>query len=310
MSIPDFQSLMLPILKVLAGAGDRRISQIREQVATAQGLSPEDLQEKLPSGRELVFANRVGWALTHMGAARLLERIGRGIYRITHEGESLLSREPLRIDKKLLREYPEYREWRQGRQREKGSIASADVASLDENSSDTPEEAIEKAIGQLNDVLTDEVLKRIRSASPAFLEGVVVDLMVAMGYGGGNPAMGRVTGGPGDGGIDGMIRQDALGLDEIYMQAKRYADDRLVPRDDLQKFVGAIDARGGNKGVFVTTSSFRDNAKKYVKQSQKRIILIDGPELARLMVRHGVGVRVRKRYEIKQIDEDYFDQET
>ncbi len=182
------------------------------------------------------------------------------------------------------------------------------ASSLGENTSYTPEEAVYEAVRQLNDSLEADVLKLVRNAPPAFLEQAIVDLMIEMGYGGGDAAMGRVTGGPDDGGIDGMIRQDVLGLDEIYIQAKKYAEGNAVGRVDLQKFVGAMEAPGRNKGVFVTTSSFKSTAKEYVKQSQKRIILIDGSELAHLMVRHGVGVRTRNRHEIKYVDEDYFEE--
>jgi len=174
---------------------------------------------------------------------------------------------------------------------------------------DTPEETLDNAARFLRESLEGEVLSRVRAAEPDFLEKVVVDLLIAMGYGGGDAAMGRVTGRSGDGGIDGTIREDALGLDEVYLQAKRYGGGNSVSEGDLRNFAGAIDAAGTTKGVFVTTASFTPAAKNYVARSPKRIILIDGAELARLMVQHGIGARMRIRYEIKRIDEDYFDQE-
>ena len=177
----------------------------------------------------------------------------------------------------------------------------------DHESGETPEETLDRAAGELRTVLEAEVLARVRNAEPAFLEGVIVDLLIAMGYGGGDAAMGHVTGRSGDGGIDGTIREDALGLDEVYVQAKKYAHGNTVGEGDLRNFAGAIDAAGTTKGVFVTTAEFTRAAKDYVARSPKRIVLIDGEELARLMVRHGVGVRTRVRHEIKRIDEDYFD---
>ena len=181
--------------------------------------------------------------------------------------------------------------------------------SQDEDISDTPEEALVRADRRLRSALEVDVLQRVRDASPAFLEQAIVDLLIAMGYGDGDAAKGRVTGRSGDGGIDGTIREDALGLDEVYVQAKKYAEGNAVGEGDLRNFAGAIDAAGTTKGVFVTTADFTRTARNYVARSPKRIVLIDGPELARLMVRYGIGVRTRATYEIKRVDEDYFDQE-
>ena len=184
-----------------------------------------------------------------------------------------------------------------------------DNTEQNEELTDTPEEALDRAARQLSSALEADALHRVRGAAPAFLERVVVDLLIAMGYGGGDAAMGRVTGRSGDGGIGGTIREDALGLDEVYVQAKKYAEGNAVGEGDLRNFAGAIDAAGTTKGVFVTTSGFTRAAKDYVARSPKRIVLIDGEELARLMVRHGIGVRTRLHYEVKRIDEDYFDQD-
>ena len=308
MPVPDYQSLMLPVLKAFAGGSPTPVSEVRDRVATSEGLAPEDVREMLPSGRQTILVNRVGWAVTYMERARLLERTKRGVYRLTPEGERLLSRAPSRIDVKVLREYPGYAKWRKQPYQVSPLGKEAGPEQTDELK-ETPEEALERAAEQLRGALEDEVLDRVRSAEPDFLEKAVVDLLIAMGYGGGDSAMGRVTGRSGDGGIDGTIREDALGLDEVYLQAKRYGDGNSVGEGDLRNFAGAIDAAGTTKGVFVTTASFTRAAWDYVKRSPKRIILIDGAELARLMVQHGVGVRTRDRYEIKRIDEDYFDQE-
>ena len=307
MPVPDFQSLMLPALKAFAGGRESPLSIIRDQIATAEGLSDEDVREMLPSGRQGVFVNRVSWAVIYMERAGLLERVRRGVYRLTQEGERLLSRKPSRINLNLLGEYPDFAEWSQ--RANAPSSSKIMMPKQNEVTSDTPEEALERAARQLRSALEADVIHRVRDAAPAFLEQVVVDLLIAMGYGGGDSMMGRVTGRSGDGGIDGTIREDALGLDEVYVQTKKYSEGNSVGESDLRNFAGAIDAAGTTKGVFVTTAGFTRAAKDYVARSPKRIVLIDGSELARLMVRHGIGVRTRALHEIKRIDEDYFDQE-
>ena len=307
MPIPDFQSLMLPVLKALSGGSETPIAEVRARVATGEGLTPEDVRELLPSGKQPVFTNRIAWAVAHMSHAGLVEKVRRGVYRLTVEGERLLVQTPTRIDLKVLSNYSAYAEWRMGK--DTPSEKSDATLTITEDASVTPEEALERAAGELRDELEGEVLERVRKAEPAFLERVVVDLLRAMGYGKGDAAMGQVTGRPGDGGIDGKIREDALGLDEVYLQAKRYAAGNSVGESDLRDFVGAIDAAGTTKGVFVTTSSFRKSARAYMDKSSKRIILIDGKELARLMVEHDIGVRPKMEYKVKRIDEDYFESE-
>lgn len=297
---------MLPTLKAFAEGRALATSEARLRIAAAEGLSDEDVRELLPSGNQSAFTNRVSWAIVHMGRAGLLERVRRGVYRITGEGDRLLSSGPSRIDLGVLREYPAYIEWRA---KTGPTEPSGTVADFKQNgdSFDTPEEAIDRAAEQLNGELEADLLHRVRSGQPAFFEQVVVDLLVAMGYGGGNATKSRVTGRSGDGGIDGTIREDVLGLDEIYVQAKRYAEGNNVRASDLRDFAGAIDLAGTTKGVFVTTAGFTRDAENYVAKSPKRIILIGGEELARLMVRHGIGVRTRHSYEVKRIDEDYFE---
>ena len=239
--------------------------------------------------------------------AGLIERVRRTVYRITLQGEELLSRQPARVDLKLLDEYPAYVEWKNKKHRQ-SSVARRSGSQCDE-SGETTEETLDCTAEELRTILEAEVLVRVRSAAPAFLERAVVDLLIAMGYGGGNAAMGHVTGRSGDGGIDGTIRKDALGLDEVYVQAKKYADGNSVGEGNMRNFAGVVDAAGTTKGVFVTTAGFTRAAKDYVARGPKRIVLIDGEELAHLMVRHGIGVRTRIRHEVKRIDEDYFDQE-
>ena len=298
---------MLPALKAIAGGNEIPLSEVRARIAAAEGLMPEDVREMLPSGRQTVFVSRVGWAMTYLGLAGLVKRVRRGVYRLTADGEMLLADPPSRVDMNYLRKYPAYVAWRAGKS---APSSNSDAASAQpEDAMDTPEEALDHAARQLSSALEAAVLHRVRNAAPTFLEQVVVDLLIAMGYGGGDAAKGCVTGRSGDGGIDGTIREDALGLDEVYIQAKKYADGNTVGEGDLRNFAGAIDAAGTTKGVFVTTSGFTRAAMDYVARSPKRIVLIDGEKLARLMVQHGIGVRTRVRHEIKGIDEDYFDQE-
>ena len=307
MPVPDFQSLMLPVLKALSDGSEVRVAEVCTRVAAAEGLTSDDLLERTRGGHTTKLKDRVSWSITHFLYAGLVERVRRAVYRITSDGKQLLSRDPTRIDLKLLLQYPAYVEWKNRPHRKSPRIERPEQQ--DYESEETPEETLDRAAGELRTLLEAEVLARVRNAEPDFLERAVVDLLIAMGYGGGDAAMGRVTGRSGDGGIDGMIREDALGLDEVYVQAKKYAEGNTVGEGDLRNFAGAIDAAGTTKGVFVTTGGFTRAAKDYVARSPKRIVLIDGEELARLMVLHGVGVRTRVLHEIKRIDEDYFDQE-
>ena len=214
MPIPDSQSLLLPALQALAGGAETPISEIRRRIAEAKGLTPQDVRELLPNSGHPVFANRVSWMMLHLEHAGLVEKVRRGVWRVTAEGKGLLAKAPDRIDRETLRSYPAYIAWRTGE-----SAGSNDAASvLSEDSAGTPEEALHLAVEQLRSALEADVLGRVRKVTPAFFERIIVDLLLAMGYGGGNPTMGRVTGRSGDGGIDGTIKEDALGLDEIYVQ--------------------------------------------------------------------------------------------
>lgn len=311
MPIPDYQSFMLPILHVLSDGAEIPLAQIRNRVAGSENLTDDERSQKLPSGAG-VLANRVSWALLGIERAGLVKRVRRGVYRLTDEGRGLLAQGPERVDDKLLATYPAFAEWKKRAfaDGKKGARQPpADPSPESVGLKETPEEILTRAAKEMRSVLEAELLDRVRDAEPEFLEQVVVDLLLSMGYGGGDTDRGRVTGRSGDGGIDGTIREDALGLDEVYVQAKKYADGNTVGEGDLRNFAGAIDAAGTTKGVFVTTALFTRGARAYVARSPKRIVLIDGGELARLMVQHNIGVRTRDRYEIKRIDEDYFDQE-
>ena len=286
-SIPGTEALMLPVLMALADRAETPLADVRSRVAAALELKTEDLLKTNPGGKAPLFRVRIKHATNQIKRVGLVERVRSAVYRLTEKGAQFLATNPSERDLKIFLESPH----------------------VPTTVEPPPEEALDHAATQLSRELEADVLDRVLQAAPAFLEQVVVDLMIAMGYGDGVAAMGQVTGGSGDGGIDGTIREDALGLDEVYLQAKKYADGNTVGESALRNFAGAIDATGAMKGVFVTTSSFTKAARDYVARSPKRIVLIDGDELARLMVKHDIGVRLKMRYEVKRIDEGYFDLE-
>lgn len=295
---------MLPVL-LAARDGEITAPDLRRRVARDLGLSDTDLAEMLPSGRQTTFANRTAWANIFMQRAGLLEKAGRGVYRITAEGHRLLTERPERIDMRFLERYPAYTEWRQ-RSASGGTIPRSVAAVCPDDAAQTPEEQLDTSFKSLNAALEGDLIDRVRELSPAFFERLIVDLLIAMGYGGGRSEMGQAIGGAGDGGIDGIIKEDALGLDIVYVQAKRYAPHNSVGRGEVQGFAGSLDGVGATKGIFVTTSIFSQGAREYVQRIAKRIVLVDGAELARLMVQYDIGVRTRTVYNLKKVDEDYF----
>lgn len=310
--MPEFsnhRALLLPVLKTLADGSETPLADVRQRVASAEGFTSEQVAEVYASGATKL-ATQVQFALLGLERAGLIQRVRRAVYRLMNEGEQLLAEEPEQIDDRLLHNYPSFVEWKERvnarRQSQPQRHASSSTANVPET---TPEETMDNAYQEMRAILAGEILERIRDAEPAFLERIVVKLLAAMGYGGGDVAMARVTGGSGDGGIDGTIKEDALGLDEVYVQAKRYSHGNRVGASDVRNFAGALDTAGTNKGVFVATSSFTRSARDYVERNPKRIVLIDGEELARLLVQHDVGVRTRANYTIKEIDEEYFDLE-
>ena len=302
MPIPDYQTVMLPLLRLTVDSSDHRLSEAVERLGPEFGLTNIEMDELLPSGTSTVFGSRVGWAKTYLRQAGLLEPAKRGIFRITARGRSLLAEDPKRISVTMLDRYEEFRAFKS---RKKGSIDldSTEAADMGE----TPEEALASAHNKLRKRLENDLLDQIKSASPAFFEGLVVDLLVRMGYGGSRQDAGRAVGRSGDGGIDGIINEDKLGLDLIYIQAKRW--EGVVGRPEIQKFAGALQGQRANKGVFITTSNFTREAQDYADLINTKIILIDGERLSSLLVDHNVGVTPVGVYEIKRIDTDYFDGE-
>lgn len=310
MAIPDYQSLMLPLLQF---AADGREHTKREAVAALGqqlGLTQEELGVLLPSGRQGLFDNRVAWARSYLKHAGLLDAPRRGVFVITDRGRQLLAEGVTRIDNRVLSRYPEFLDFTSGATRKKDEGVVDVVARADERESDlTPDEWIRAGHQQLRETLAAELLQRIGKATPRFFEGLVVDLLVAMGYGGSHEDAARVVGQSGDGGIDGIIKQDRLGLDNIYVQAKRWQPGSTVGRPDVQQFAGALHGRKASKGVFITTSTFSREAVEYARGVQTAIVLIDGKELAELMLDYGIGVSLQETIRLQRVDEDYFVEE-
>ncbi len=303
MPIPDYQTIMLPLLQYVADKKEYIFKDVVAALAQQFQLTDEELSEVLPSGGSLLFANRVGWARTYLKKAGLLDSPKRGTLIITNRGLKVLKSNPERVDNNLLKQFPEFLEF-QNLKREAVGITKVDS----ENENQTPEETIDEAYHNIQQSLAQELLDTVRNMSPAFFERLVVELLVKMGYGGSIKEAGKAIGKTGDEGIDGTIKEDKLGLDIIYIQAKRWNAGNIVGRPELHKFVGALAGQGAKKGIFITTSSFSKDALSYVPRNETKIVLIDGVELAQLMIDHNLGVSVQRSYEIKRLDNDYFEE--
>lgn len=302
MTIPDYQTLMLPVLKLSSDRKEHKFSQAVEELANQFNLTDEERNEFLPSGGQAVFTNRVGWARSYLKQAGLLASPKRGFFSITQKGIELLAKNFVKISISVLEEYPEFIEFRARKKDKNDSLNEDDLRG---ESNLTPEDAMASAYNKLRSALETEILNAIKEASSSFFERLVVDLLVRMGYGGNRQDAGKALGKSGDGGIDGMINEDRLGLDVIYIQAKRW--DGVVGRPEIQKFAGALQGKRAKKGVFITTSSFTKDASHYASNIETKIILIDGNHLSRLIVEHNIGVTIVGQYEVKKIDSDYFD---
>lgn len=302
MPVPDYQSLMLPLLQLLADGRDRSVREIRDALALEFSLGEDDLRETISSGQRM-FDNRLGWARTYLKQAKLLQTPERGRWRITPRGLSVLSERPQRIDAAYLRRYTEFVEFQQRRSSAEGASNGQDGGSQEDDK--TPEETLDETYQALRRNLAEELLERVRECSPSFFEELVVDLLVAMGYGGSRSDAAKAVGGSGDGGVDGIISEDRLGLDVLYVQAKRWQGN--VGRPIVQAFAGSLEGLRARKGILITTSQFTKDAEEYVRMIEKRIILIDGQRLAQLMIDAGVGVSVVSTYSIHRVDMDYFE---
>lgn len=305
MAIPDYQSIMLPLLELASSNPTEELS-LQEAVNTLTekfNLTDEERSALLPSGRQATFLNRVGWAATYMKKAGLLEATRRGFFKISQRGLEVLAQKPPAINARFLKQFPEFVEFQALR-----SVKNGDDKDEDTAEPRTPEESLEIEYQRIRDNLASQLLERIKQSSPSFFERLVVELLVKMGYGGSRSDAGRAVGKSGDGGIDGIIKEDRLGLDVIYIQAKRW-DGNTVGRRDVQQFAGALQGQRANKGIFLTTSKFTNEAHDYVSKIGSKIVLIDGEQLAQLMIDNNVGVSLSTSYEIKRIDSDYFSEE-
>lgn len=303
MPIPDYQTLMLPLLKI---AGDRAVHFMRDAVqdlALQFDLTEDEQKELLPSGKQQIFNNRVGWARTYLKKAFLIDYVQRGRFRITERGQQVLAENPSRIDNTFLCRFPEFVEFTRGAQPVKSERSDPAVSTAE---TDTPDDLM--AIGYLNrrSQIEEDVLERVKSCSPEFFERLVVKLITAMGYGGTLADAGRAIGKSGDGGVDGVIKEDRLGLEQIYIQAKRW-DNTSVGRPEIQKFVGALHGKRSRKGIFLTTSAFTQEAREFASGLDIKVILIDGRELAQFMFDFEVGISTESTYVIKCIDNDFFE---
>ena len=301
MAIPDFQTLMLPILQTLADGKEHPNSEVLDSLAHRFELTDDDRKELLPSGQDFVFRNRIGWARTHMKAAGLIDNPNRGAFVITKSGQDLLARQPTKVTMKVLHTYDAYREFRK---RHKSAVEAGPEVTGNEEQTKTPEELIEEAHEILRESLAGQILDQLKACSASFFEKVVVEVLVKMGYGGSRKDAGQAIGKSGDEGIDGIIKEDRLGLDIIYIQAKKW--DGTISRPEVQKFAGALQGKRAKKGIFITTSDFSKSAHEFVAAIESKIILIDGKQLAKLMMDHNVGVATEAVYELKRLDSDYF----
>ncbi|MCC6326987.1 MAG: restriction endonuclease [Acidobacteria bacterium] len=307
MALPTYQSAMLPLLKF---AGDRQEHSLRDAtraVSEAFKLTEDERNQLLSSGRKSVIDDRVGWARTYLGQAGLLDSTRRGHFRISERGFNFLSTNPTEVNVQLLKQFPEFAAFLARKSKKKSGIDEpVSPEAIPENES-TPEEAFETSFQTIRNSLANEVLEQVKACSPSFFERLVVELLVAMGYGGTLQDAGKAVGKSNDGGIDGIIKEDRLGLDVIYLQAKKW--EATVGSPELRGFAGALMGKQATKGVFITTSNFSNGARDYVKSISSNIILIDGEELADLLIDFNVGVNVVANYEIKRIDSDYFVEE-
>ncbi len=302
MAIPDYQSIMLPLLTMSNDGQEHSHREAINTLADHFQLTEEERRELLPSGKQPIFDNRVGWAKTYLEKSGLLDKTRRAHFRITNEGREVLASNPVQINNAFLKQYASFRDFTSpSKSAEKETSATAAQGDT------TPDEQIAQAHQELNQSLAVEVITSVRNATPQFFEQLVVDLMIAIGYGGSRKEAGQATRSTNDDGVDGIIKEDRLGLDTIYLQAKRWVN--IVTRPEIDKFIGSLTRNRARKGVFITTSDFSDGAREAVNTLDMKVVLIDGQQLAELMIEHNLGVTPKYVYEVKQLDSDYFSEE-
>lgn len=298
--IPSYEDLMLPLLKFAEDEKEHHIHDAVEALSISNNLTDDEKLQTIKSGRQTVIYNRVGWARTYLKKAGLLQDPRRGFFQITKEGVNLLSTNPKRIDDVFLMRYPSFQEFQSRK------VAPKPGFNRESDDERTPEELLESAFDEIETRLSDNLIDIILKSSPVFFERLVIDLLLAMGYGGSQNELAQAVGKSGDEGIDGIIDQDRLGLDRIYIQAKRWDPNQTVSRPEIQKFVGALSGKHAKKGIFITTAKYSNEAKAYVSQLDVKVVLIDGEQLARFMIEYEVGVETQTVYKIKTIHTDYF----
>lgn len=306
MPVPGYQEFMLPLLKLTADGQEHTVSEALEVLAEQMRISPEDRETLLPSGTQTRLYNRVTWASTYLTKSLLLSKAGRGRFRITPRGHEVLKRSPARVDNSFLDQFEEFRAFKTRRaEKAWGSRKNGDAEVAGVEADVTPNERLDAAYKELRETLADDLLEKVRESSPKFFEHLVVDLLVSMGYGGTQAGAAQVVGRSGDGGIDGVIPEDRLGLDMVYVQAKKW--DNAVGPDEIRKFVGSLGEQKAHKGVFITSGTFTAGARQAAEKANAKIVLIDGEQLMELMIDHGVGVADYRAYVVKKLDSDYFE---
>ena len=301
--IPGFQKMMLPLLRFAGDKLEHSTTDALDIIAKEFGISEEQKNQLLPSGNQKVFYNRVFWAKAYLKMAGLIENTKRAHFKITERGLNTLRENPPEINLKYLKKFPDYVELSEGWKKDNSKSESDE----DESIPQTPEESLESSFQDIQKTLAQELISKIKACSPPFFERMVIELLVAMGYGGSRIDAGKAIGKSGDEGIDGIIKEDKLGLDVIYIQAKRW--ENVVGRPEIQKFVGALAGQGAKKGIFITTSRFTNDAKEYIPRNETKIVLIDGDQLANLLIDYNLGVSTQAIYELKKVDSDYFEEE-
>lgn len=304
MSLPGFEEMMLPILKLAADRKEHSKNDTHDVLSVLFKVTEEERRQLQPSGKTFVFSNRIGWALTYMKKSGLLQSVRRGVYEITQEGLNVLQENPKVINIQFLKRYTAFVEFSTVKH-ESAFLKQPDIN--ESISNNNPEEIIEYNYNIIKNSLAEELLEKIKECSPEFFENLVVEVLVAMGYGGSREDAGQAIGKSGDQGIDGIIKEDKLGLDTIYIQAKRWAN--VVSSPEIRDFAGALQGQKARKGIFITTSSFSKDAIEFTKKIENKIVLINGHELSELMIKNNVGVAMKNNYEIKKIDLDYFESE-
>jgi restriction system protein len=306
MPIPDFQSVFLPLLEQVSDGKEYKLRDIMDSLADRFQLTEDEKNKLLPSGSQRIFDNRVAWAKSYLKKAGLLDSPKRAVIVITPKGLSLLAENPAVLNVRSLYKYSEFVEFHTAKHEDTGNNVEGVGNDI---TAETPEETLDKAYLSIRKALAEDLIGRVLNLSPAFFERLVVELLVKMGYGGSIADAGKAVGKSGDEGIDGTIKEDKLGLDIIYIQAKRWQPGNVVGRPEIHKFVGALAGQGAKKGIFITTSSFTKDAIEYVPRNETKIVLIDGVQLAQLMIDYNLGVSLQQSYEIKRLDNDYFEDE-